>query len=102
MQRQAANVVPSDGSAPLASTPVVSAPITTFSTSMNNETLQRIVSTILQVVLTSINGAGSTHTPPPRSATATTELVEVPMVESGSDQVNSASAFALVASALIM
>ncbi len=38
--------------------------------------------------------------PPPRSATASTELVEVLVVESGSDQLDPASAFALVASAL--
>ena len=67
---------------------------------MNDRTLQRIVSAVSQAVLASINGAGSTDTPPPRSAPATTELVEVPMVESGSDQVGPASAIAPVASAL--
>ncbi len=68
---------------------------------MNDETLRRIVSAVSQAVLASINGAGSTHTPPPRSATATTELVEVPMVGSGSDQVvDPVSAFAPVASTL--
>ena len=60
-QRQAATVVTSDSSAPLASTPVVSAP--NYNSFNVDETLQRIVSAVSQAVLASINGAGSTHTP---------------------------------------
>ena len=69
-QRQATNVVSPDGTTPI-----------------NDATFDRIVSAVSQAVLSSINEASTSNHPPPSLAAAETptDLVEMPVVESGSD-----------------
>ena len=50
---------------------------------LNNATFQRIVSAVSEAVLATIQGTGPSS-PPPSSSSAATELVEMPIVESGS------------------
>jgi len=78
-QRQATNAVPPDGASPTENA---------SSTSLNDATFDRIVSAVSQAVLSSLNEAGTSHQPPPSlaAAEARTDLVEMPVVESGSDQ----------------
>ena len=50
---------------------------------MNDATFQRIVSAVSEAVLATIQGTGPSA-PPPSSSSAATELVKMPIVESGS------------------
>ena len=86
-QRQATSVGSSTTAAPHFATesPEGSA---TFLTSLNDATFERIVSAVSQAVLSSVN-RNSLHHPQPSSlaaaaSPATTDLVEMPVVESGS------------------
>ena len=74
----------------------------TFSTSLNDATFERIVSAVSQAVLSSVNR--NLHPQPPSLAAAaspaTTDLVEMPVVQSGSALSHPATASTPVATAL--
>ena len=73
----------------------------TPSPSINDETLQRIVCAVSQAVLSSMNGAEIHHTPQPqRLEGPTVELLEAPLVESGSEHLASITTPAPVAAAI--
>ena len=80
-QRQAVSVVSSVEEAPSATTSAEGAH--NPSGSLNYATFQRIVSVVSEAVLATIQGTGPSA-PPPSSSSAATELVEMPIVESGS------------------
>ena len=77
-QRQATYAVSPDGATPTEGA---------WSTSINDATFERIVSAVSQAVLSSLNEASTSNQPPPSlaAAEAPTDLVEMPVVESGSD-----------------
>ena len=77
-QRQATNAVSPDGATPTEGA---------SSTSLNDAIFERIVSAVSQAVLSSINEASTSNQPPPSlaAAEAPTDLVEMPVEESGSD-----------------
>ena len=97
-QRQATSVGSSTTTAPRLATesPECAA---TFSSSLNDATFERIVSAVSQAVLSSVNR--NLHPQPPSlAAAATTDLVEMPVVESGSALSHPATASTPVATAL--
>ena len=100
-QRQATNVGSSTTTAPHLATES-SEGAATFSTSLNDATFERIVSAVSQAVLSSVNR--NLHPQPPSLAAAaspaTTDLVEMPVVESGSALSHPATASTPVATAL--
>ena len=81
-QRQAVRVASSVEEAATATTSAEGAHINP-SGSLNDATFQRIVSAVSEAVLATIQGTGPSA-PPPSSSSAATELVEMPIVESGS------------------
>ena len=80
-QRQAVSVVFSVEEAPTATTSAEGAH--NPSGSLNDATFQRIVSAVSEAVLATIQETGPSA-PPPSSSSPATELVEMPIVESGS------------------
>ena len=75
----------------------------TFSKSLNDATFERIVSAVSQAVLSSVNRNSLPNQPPSLTAAAspaTTDLVEMPVVKSGSALSHPATASAPVATAL--
>ena len=76
-QRQATNAVSPDGATPTEGA----------SSTINDATFEQIVSAVSQAVLSSLNEASTSNQPPPSlaAAEAPTDLVEMPVVESGSD-----------------
>ena len=80
--QQAVSVASSVEEAPTATTSAEGAHINP-SGSLNDATFQRIVSAVSEAVLATIQGTGPSA-PPPSSSSAATELVEMPIVESGS------------------
>ena len=89
------SVVSSVEEAPTATTSAALSP----SGSLNDDRFQRIVSAVSEAVLATIQGTGPS-TPPPPNSLATTELVEVPIVESGSALSHQATVSASVVSVL--
>ena len=77
-QRQAMYAVSPDGATPTEGA---------SSTSINDATFERIVSAVSRAVLSSLNEASTSNQPPSSlaAAEAPTDLVEMPVVESGSD-----------------
>ena len=100
-QRQATSVGSSTTAAPHLATES-SEGAATFSTSLNDATFERIVSAVSPAVLSSVNR--NLHPQPPSLAAAaspaTTNLVEMPVVESGSALSHPATASTPVATAL--
>ena len=100
-QRQATSVGSSTTAAPHLATESPEG-AATFSTSLNDATFERIVSAVSQAVLSSVNR--NLHPQPPSlgaaASPATTDLVEMPVVESGSALSHPATASTPVATAL--
>ena len=104
-QRQATSVESSNTAAPHLATESPEG-AATFSTSLNDATFERIVSAVSQAVLSSVNRNNLLNPQPPSltaaaaASPATTDLVEIPVVESGSALSHPATASVPVATAL--
>ena len=102
-QRQATSVGSSTTAAPHLATESPEG-AATFSTSLNDATFEHIVSAVSQAFLSSVNINGLLHPQPPSLAAAaspaTTDLVEMPVIESGSALSHPATASTPVATLL--